>query len=619
MKTFQSLGLSKGLSDAVQLIGFETPTPIQEKAIPMLLTGNRDFIGLAQTGTGKTAAFGLPLLDLVDDESKDTQALVLAPTRELGLQIVSDLENFSERFKKLNIVAVYGGASISEQIRKVKRGAQIIVATPGRLIDLLGKKAVNLTTIKYVVLDEADEMLNMGFKEDIDEILSTTPDTKITWLFSATMPKEVRAIAKNYMTDPEELTVGEKNTGNANIEHQYVVTQERDKYSALKRILDYNPEIFGLIFCRTRIDTQRIAESLMKDGYNADALHGDLNQAQRDRVMMKFRNRSLQILVATDVAARGIDVDNITHVIHLNIPDEMEFYTHRSGRTARAGRKGVSIAMVNNRETGKLKQIEKILKTTFVKLAVPTGPEVCQKQLLALMHKVREVKVNETEIEAFLPAVYEELKDLDKNELIKRFASLEFNRFLEYYRNAPDLNADSKGNNRDMGGAERYSTGDRYFINLGKMDDLDVPTLLELLDDCCGITKKNVGKIDLKGAYSFFEIDKEKSADVIKGFQGMEFAGRVVRVEITEQGGGGRSRERSGRGEGNRSEGGSRERGRNEGGSRERSVSGQRSGGYGKREGGGSRDRNRGAGSSGSSNRPGNFERRGGNDRRKRY
>jgi ATP-dependent RNA helicase DeaD len=307
MKTFQSLGLSKGLSDAVQLIGFETPTPIQEKAIPMLLAGNKDFIGLAQTGTGKTAAFGLPLLELVDDNSKDTQALVLAPTRELGLQIVSDLENFSERFKKLNITAVYGGASISEQIRKVKRGAQIIVATPGRLIDLLGKKAVNLSTIKYVVLDEADEMLNMGFKEDIDEILSSTPDTKITWLFSATMPKEVRAIAKNYMTDPDEITVGEKNMGNANIEHQYVVVQDRDKYNALKRILDNTPEIFGLIFCRTRIDTQRIAESLMKDGYNADALHGDLNQAQRDRVMMKFRQKSLQILVATDVAARGID------------------------------------------------------------------------------------------------------------------------------------------------------------------------------------------------------------------------------------------------------------------------------------------------------------------------
>lgn len=573
MKTFQTLGLSKGLADAVQLIGFERPTPIQEKAIPMLLTGNRDFIGLAQTGTGKTAAFGLPLLDLVDDHSKETQALVLAPTRELGLQIVSDLENFTERFKKLNIVAVYGGASISEQIRKVKRGAQIIVATPGRLIDLIGKKAVNLSTIKYVVLDEADEMLNMGFKEDIDEILSTTPDTKITWLFSATMPKEVRAIAKNYMSDPEEITVGDKNAGNTNIEHQYVVVHDRDKYSALKRILDFNPDIFGLIFCRTRIDTQRVAENLMKDGYNADALHGDLNQAQRDRVMMKFRQRSVQILVATDVAARGIDVDNITHVIHLNIPDEMEFYTHRSGRTARAGKKGISIAMVTSRETGKLRQIEKILKTTFVKIAVPTGQEVCQKQLLALMHRVHEVKVNEKEIAEFLPAVYEELKDLSKDELIKRFASIEFNRFLEYYRNAPDLNGESKGSDR---GSERYATGDRFFINLGKMDDLDVPTLLELLDDCCGVTKKNVGKIDLKGAYSFFEIDKEKSQDIIKGFEGMEFGGRTVRVELTEQKSGGRSRDRGDSGRGNR--------GRDEQGSRDRSVSGQRSGGRSRNE-----------------------------------
>ena len=590
MKTFQALGLSKGLSDAVQVIGFETPTPIQEQAIPLLLAGNRDFIGLAQTGTGKTAAFGLPLLELVDENSRETQALILAPTRELGLQIVSDLENFCERFKKINIVAVYGGASISEQIRKVKRGAQIIVATPGRLIDLLGKKAVNLTTIKYVVLDEADEMLNMGFKEDIDEILSTTPDTKFTWLFSATMPKEVRAIAKNYTSDPQEITVGDKNAGNVNIEHQYIVTQERDKYSALKRILDYTPDIFGLIFCRTRIDTQRIAENLMKDGYNADALHGDLNQAQRDRVMMKFRQKSVQILVATDVAARGIDVDNITHVIHMNMPDEMEFYTHRSGRTARAGKKGISIAMVSNRETGKLRQIEKTLKSTFVKIPVPTGQEVCQKQLLALMHKVHEVKVNEKEISEFLPAVYEALKDLTKDDLIKRFASIEFNRFLEYYRNAPDLNADGKSSDRS---ADRYSSGDRYFINLGKMDDLDVSTLLELLDDCCGVTKKSIGKIDLKGAYSFFEVDKEKSQDILKGFQGIEFAGRAVRVELTEQkSGGGRSRERS-----ESSAGGTRERSERPFSSssnpnRDRSVSGQRS------SGGGSRDRNERSGGS---------------------
>ncbi len=339
--------------------------PYRKRLFLFLLSGNRDFVGLAQTGTGKTAAFGLPLLDLVDDSSRDTQALVLAPTRELGLQIANDLENFSEKFKSFNIVAVYGGSSISEQIRKVKKGAQIIVATPGRLIDLIDRRAINLSTVRYVVLDEADEMLNMGFKEDLDKILSFTPEEKSTWLFSATMPREVRAIMKNYMSDPFELTVGDKNTGNVNIEHQYVVVQDKDRYLALKRILDYTPEIFGVIFCRTRIDTQRIAEMLMKDGYNADALHGDLTQQQRDRVMINFRQRTLQILVATDVAARGIDVEDITHVIHLNIPDEMEFYTHRSGRTARAGKKGVSIAMVSRKELGKVKQIEKTIKTTF--------------------------------------------------------------------------------------------------------------------------------------------------------------------------------------------------------------------------------------------------------------
>jgi ATP-dependent RNA helicase DeaD len=554
MKSFESLGLSRGLVESVQQLGFEVPTPIQEKAIPVLLKGSQDFVGLAQTGTGKTAAFGLPLLDRVDDKSKETQALVLAPTRELGLQIASDLENFSEKFKSFNIVAVYGGASISEQIRKVKRGAQIIVATPGRLIDMIDRKAINLNTIRYVVLDEADEMLNMGFKEDLDKILSFTPDDKNTWLFSATMPKEVRNIMKNYMSNPFELTVGEQNTGNVNIEHMYVVVQERDRYLALKRILDYTPEIFGVIFCRTRIDTQRIAEMLMKDGYNADALHGDLTQQQRDRVMMSFRNRTLQILVATDVAARGIDVENITHVIHSNIPDEMEFYTHRSGRTARAGKKGISIALVNKNEVGKIKQIERALKSSFKRMMVPTGPEVCQKQLLALMHKVHEVKVNEEEIGEFLPAVYAELKDLTKDEIIKRFASIEFNRFLDYYRNAPDLNLDTKRSEGGEGG-DRYSTGTRFFINLGKMDNIDVPALLEILDDYCGVTKKFIGKIDLKGAYSFFEVEKEKADDIVKGFGNVEYQGRQVRVEVTEGRGGSRSgggggRERSGRSSG---------------------------------------------------------------------
>jgi len=529
MKAFNELGLSAGLVKSVEQLGFETPTPIQEKAIPMLLKGNRDFVGLAQTGTGKTAAFGLPLLELIDDDLKVTQALVLAPTRELSLQIVSDLENFSEHFKNFNIVAVYGGASISEQIRKVKRGAQIVVATPGRLLDMIDRKAVNLSEVKYVVLDEADEMLNMGFKEDLDKILSFTPDTKNTWLFSATMPSAVRSIMKNYMENPEELTMGEKNSGNANIEHFYVVIHERDKYLALKRILDFNPEIFSLIFCRTRIDTQRIAEMLMKDGYNADSLHGDLTQQQRDRVMMKFRARGIQILVATDVAARGLDVENISHVIHLNMPDEMEFYTHRSGRTARAGKKGVSIAMVSSKEMGRVKQIERTLKAPFTRMKIPTGPEVCQKQLLALMHKVHEVNVKEEEIAEFLPAVYAALKDLTKDDLIKRFASIEFNRFLDYYRNAPDLNSE-KGSTAS---GERYATGTRFFINLGKMDGLDVPALLELLDEYSGVGKKYVGKIDLKGAYSFFEIEKEKADDILKGFSDVEFDGRQVRVEIT--------------------------------------------------------------------------------------
>jgi len=533
MKSFESLGLSRGLVESVLQIGFEIPTPIQEKAIPVLLKGNRDFVGLAQTGTGKTAAFGLPLLELVDDNRRDTQALVLAPTRELGLQITSDLENFSEKFKKFNIVAVYGGSSISEQIRKVKKGAQIIVATPGRLIDLIDRKAINLGSIQYVVLDEADEMLNMGFKEDLDKILSFTPDTKNTWLFSATMPREVKSIMKNYMSDPFELTVGEQNMGNVNIEHHYVTVQEKDKYLALKRILDYNPEIFGLIFCRTRIDTQRIAEMLMKDEYNADALHGDLTQQQRDRVMMKFRQRSLQILVATDVAARGIDVEDITHVIHMNLPDEMEFYTHRSGRTARAGKKGISIAMISKRELGRVKQLEKTIKTPFKKMNVPTGSQVCQKQLLALMHKVREVNVKEEEIEEFLPAVYEELKDLTKQELIKRFASIEFNRFLDYYRNAPDLNQDDRRSFESDG--DRAFTGSRFFINLGKMDGLEKGSLLALIDDSCNVDGRNVGRIELKGAYSFFEVEKEKADAILRGFNGIEYRGRQVRVEVTDR------------------------------------------------------------------------------------
>ena len=536
MKSFNELGLSPELLAAISQLGFETPTPIQEQAIPILLKGNTDLVGLAQTGTGKTAAFGLPLLQLTDENNRTIQALVLAPTRELTVQISTDLENFSKGNRNLNIVTVYGGASISDQIRKIKRGAHIIVATPGRLIDLIERKVINLGTVKYVVLDEADEMLNMGFKDAIDDILSGTPKEKNVWLFSATMPKEVREISKNYMVSPHEVTMGERNQGNENIEHQYIVIDERSKYLALKRIVDYTPDIFGVIFCRTKIDTQKIAEHLIKDGYNADALHGDLSQLQRDKVMRSFKNKTLQLLVATDVAARGIDVSGITHVIHMNMPDEMEYYTHRSGRTARAGKKGISLAIVSKREVGRIQQIERNLKRRFTKINIPTGDEVCQKKLMEFVHKLRTVEVNEEEIDSFLPEVFHELVDFSKEEIIKRFASIEFNRFLEYYRDAPDLNKADRTRSFEDGAYDRgatSTTSDRIFINVGKMDGLEPGTLLGLICDFGEVNKTQVGKIDLKGAYSFVEIDKAFTQKVIQGFDGVEVRGRKVRLELT--------------------------------------------------------------------------------------
>ncbi|HMI66357.1 MAG TPA: DEAD/DEAH box helicase [Cyclobacteriaceae bacterium] len=536
MKSFDALGLSGELLEAVRQLGFETPTPIQEQSIPILLSGNTDFVGLAQTGTGKTAAFGLPLVELVNESDHTTQALILAPTRELSVQITADLEKFSKAVKNLNIVTVYGGASISDQIRKVRRGAHIIVATPGRLIDLLSRKVVNLTTIKYVILDEADEMLNMGFKEDIDEILSTTPAEKNVWLFSATMPKEVREISKKYMNNPQELTMGERNVGNENIDHQYILVDERDKYLALKRFVDYTPDIFGLVFCRTKIDTQKIAEHLIKDGYNADSLHGDLTQQQRDRVMRSFKNKTLQLLVATDVAARGIDVSNITHVIHMNMPDEMEYYTHRSGRTARAGKKGISLAIVSKREVVRVQQVERSIKRKFTRVPIPTGDEICQKKILDLVHKVRQVEVNDEEIDSFLPEVYHELRDLSKEDIIKRFASIEFNRFLEYYRDAKDMNKPDKGKMVEgeiVRDRDNVTTGDRIFINVGKMDGLDKGSLLGLICDFAEIKKDKIGKIDLLGAYSFFEVEKDVTAQVMTGFEGVELRGRKIRLELT--------------------------------------------------------------------------------------
>lgn len=542
MQSFEALGLSVEIVAAIRKLGFEQPTPVQTKAIPVLLEGNQDVVALAQTGTGKTAAFGLPLIELIDEQNRTTQALVLAPTRELCMQITSDFENFTKAVKPLNIVPVYGGASIAEQIRRIKKGAQIIVATPGRLMDLLERRVINLEKIRFFVLDEADEMLNMGFKEDIDHILSQTADNKNVWLFSATMPREVRNIAATYMNNPLELTVGEKNQSNQNIEHQFMVVDEKDRYPALKRLVDFNLDIFGVIFCRTKLDTQRVAEHLIRDGYNADSLHGDLTQQQRDRVMKNFKSKALQILVATDVAARGIDVSNITHVIHMNLPDEIEFYTHRSGRTARAGKTGISMAIITRKEVHKIRQIEKTIQAKFEKKEVPTGVEVCEKRVLNIVHRLREVHLSENEISHFLPAVYEELKDLSKEDIIKRFTALEFNHFLDYYRDAPDLNRSDKSDRLDRQDREREGSGkgnhagggDRLFINLGKMDGLDAGKLLGLICDRAKVSRDLVGKIDIKGAYSFFEVDKSHTDHIRQFLHGFEFKGRMVRIEVTD-------------------------------------------------------------------------------------
>ncbi|WP_028297611.1 DEAD/DEAH box helicase [Olivibacter sitiensis] len=566
MNPFSQLGLRHDIVNALTEIGFEKPTQIQEQAIPVLLSGSSDFVGLAQTGTGKTAAFGLPLLELLDFSENSPQALILCPTRELCLQIANDLKNFSRNINDVNIVAVYGGASISDQLRQIRRGVQIVVATPGRMLDIIGRKAIDFSGVRYVVLDEADEMLNMGFQEDINDILSTTPDEKKTWLFSATMPAEVRRIAKNYMTDPHELTVGTKNTGNSNIEHHYYVVRPRDKFAAFKRIVDINPDIFGIVFCRTKIETQEIAEALIKDGYNADALHGDLSQQQRDKVMKRYRDRSLQLLIATDVAARGIDVNDVTHVINFSLPDEIENYTHRSGRTARAGKKGISIALVTPKEAGKIRHIERVIGKEFIKSTIPTGIEVCEKQLFSIIDKVKSVEVNEEQINQFLPKIEEAFQDFSKEDVIKHLASLEFNRFLNYYNGAQDLNSnESEGRGRDRDRSDRGdrgSRGDRYgreggaqagfsriFVNLGSVDNFDRGSMLGFICDNAQISGKVVGKIDIKGVFSFFEVESDMAEKVFNNFKDVDFKGRQVRLEPAgdREGGsgdrGGRSRE----------------------------------------------------------------------------
>ncbi|MDO3628675.1 DEAD/DEAH box helicase [Mucilaginibacter sp. BT774] len=580
MNPFIQLGIRHDIVNAISELGFENPTPIQEQSIPVLLTGSNDFVGLAQTGTGKTAAFGLPLLELLDFEANHPQALILCPTRELCLQITNDLKNYAKNMRNVHVVAVYGGASISDQLHQIRRGVQIVVATPGRMLDIINRKAIDFSGVNYVVLDEADEMLNMGFQEDIDNILSTTPDDKKTWLFSATMPSEVRRIAKKYMTDPYELTMGTKNTGNENIEHEYYVVRARDKYAAFKRIVDFNPEIFGIVFCRTKIETQEIAEALIKDGYNADSLHGDLSQQQRDKVMKRYRERSLQLLIATDVAARGIDVNDVTHVINYSLPDEIENYTHRSGRTARAGKTGVSISIINAKEFGKIRQIEKVIGKRFIKAEIPTGFDVVEKQLFALVHKVHNVEVNEQQIEQYIPRIMDEFKDMSKEDIIKRFASLEFNRFLDYYKNAPDLNAQIDEQRRADGTGDRFNrTGmrsdfTRLFINLGSVDGFGRGDLLGYICSTAKISGKTVGKIDVKGVYSFFEVPNDDVEKVQAGFKGADFQGRDVRIEIS---GDSRNESRGGASNYKKREGGDRREGdfrRNgyshEGGNKER-------------------------------------------------
>jgi len=542
---------------------------------------------LAQTGTGKTAAFGLPLIELIDFSSKKPQALILCPTRELCLQIASDIKNYSKNTPGASVVAVYGGANIMQQLREIRNGVQVVVATPGRMLDIIGRKAIDFSNVKYVVLDEADEMLNMGFQEDINDILSTTPDDKKTWLFSATMPPEVRRIAKNYMDNPTELTMGTKNTGNVNIEHEYYVVRARDKYAALKRIVDFNPEIFAVVFCKTKMDTQDVAENLIKDGYNADALHGDLSQQQRDKVMQRFRDRNMQLLIATDVAARGIDVNNVTHVVNYSLPDEIESYTHRSGRTGRAGKSGISICIINSKEIGKIRQIERIIGKQFTKAELPTGFDVCEKQLFSLVHKVHNVEVNESQIEQYIPRIMDEFAELSKEDVIKRFASLEFNRFLEYYKNAPDLNAsatDERGERGERGArSERNSDFTRLFINLGSVDEFTRGDLLSFVCNNGKISGKNIGKIDLKGVYSFFEVENAIVDTLFSNFKDIQFNNRGVRIEKSgdaPEGGGGRGGER-------RSYSGGGERKSYGGGERKSYGGGDRrsSGGGGRREG----------------------------------
>ena len=545
MNKFEQLGLNESLLKAIIDLGFENPSEVQEKAIPLLLEKDTDMVALAQTGTGKTAAFGFPLIQKIDADNRNTQALVLSPTRELCLQITNELKNYSKYEKGINVVAVYGGASITEQAREIKRGAQIIVATPGRMQDMINRGLVNIKNIDYCVLDEADEMLNMGFYEDIVSILSDTPEEKSTWLFSATMPQEVARIAKQFMAEPLEITVGTKNSGSATVSHEFYLVNARDRYEALKRLADANPDIFSVVFCRTKRDTQAVAEKLIEDGYSAAALHGDLSQAQRDGVMKSFRGRQIQMLVATDVAARGIDVDNVTHVVNYQLPDEVETYNHRSGRTGRAGKLGTSIVIVTKSELRKISAIERIIKQKFEEKTIPSGIEICEIQLLHLANKIKDTEVDH-EIDNYLPAINNVLEDLTKEELIKKMVSVEFNRFLSYYKKNRDISAQSSGDRRERDGAprENNSGATRYFVNIGSRDNFDWMSLKDFLKETLDLGRDDLFKVDVKEGFSFFNTDAEHTDKVMEILNGMELEGRRINVEISKNDGGGRSSSR---------------------------------------------------------------------------
>ncbi len=583
--TFDQLGLSAPLLQAIADLGFETPSKIQEEAIPQLLAEARDMVALAQTGTGKTAAFGFPLLQQIDAGSKTTQGLIIAPTRELCLQITNEMKLYAKHLKGVRVVAVYGGANIQEQAREISRGAQIVVATPGRMQDMMRRRMVDITKLSYCVLDEADEMLNMGFYEDITNILADTPKDKQTWLFSATMPREVSRIAKEFMHNPLEITVGHKNEGAKNVSHEYFVVHTRDRYQALKRLSDANPDIFSVIFCRTKRDTQKVAEQLIEDGYNAGALHGDLSQNQRDLVMKSFRNRQIQMLVATDVAARGIDVDDITHVVNYQLPDEIETYTHRSGRTGRAGKSGTSLVIITKSEMRKIKQLEKILGKKFEQKSIPDGNEITQVQLFHLANSINKTEINH-EIDAYLPEIEEVLKDNTKEELIKKVFSVEFTRFFNYYKKAKDLNQNAVAHAKEESGDTT-----RYFINVGRKDDFDWMQLKDMLKEMTGLGQDGIYRVDCKDAFSFFNTDTEHKEKVIALFEDYQLNGRRVSVEET-QSGAGRDRNRGGGGDRRKSGGGSggfRGRRDDSGGGDRRKRDSSRSGGGGYGGGGGRR------------------------------